>query len=113
MDLLKGKILGKDNKDFEFEELIKGADLIGVYFSAHWCGNVFFFKLGPCKKFTPLLSKHYKTWKENNKNIVIIFASSDHSQESFLNYYKGKNFYLKLKICLGTHFHLKIKELNY
>merc|ERR1719195_2504474 len=52
-----------------FDESIAGADLVGFYFSAHWCG--------PCRAFTPKLKAAYEKWKEAGNKIVIIFGTSD------------------------------------
>ncbi|MCK5834153.1 MAG: redoxin domain-containing protein [Lentisphaeria bacterium] len=46
-----------------------------VYFSAHWCP--------PCRAFTPKLVKWYN---ENQKDVNIIFVSSDSNQESMDKY---------------------------
>ena len=53
---------------------------IGIYFSAHWCP--------PCRGFTPKLVEYYNTRKTQGKDdFEIIFASSDHDQASFDEYY--------------------------
>jgi len=51
---------------------------IGLYFSAHWCP--------PCRGFTPDLIEAYKKYLKD-KNLEIIFVSSDRDQKSFLEYY--------------------------
>jgi len=50
---------------------------LGIYFSAHWCG--------PCRAFTPQLSKFYSTYGED-KNLEIVFSSSDKDQQAFDDY---------------------------
>jgi len=58
---------------------LKGADkYFGIYFSAHWCP--------PCKMFTPMLAKFYKAMKATGRNLEIVFASSDQSEEQFNEY---------------------------
>ena len=57
-----------------YKELIKkafkdGAEVVFLYFSAHWCP--------PCKQFTPLLANLYKDINKNNKRFEIIFVSLD------------------------------------
>jgi nucleoredoxin len=43
--------------------------VIGLYFSASWCG--------PCKAFTPKLAACYKALKERGAPFEIVFISSD------------------------------------
>ena len=71
----------------EFESSIrkvKKADLlsnkiIGVYFSAHWCG--------PCRAFTPRLAEFYKNVNTLQKQIEIIFNSCDQDLKGFNDYF--------------------------
>ena len=71
-----GKLISVDN------ELSKNNDVIGLYFSAHWCG--------PCRNFTPKLKNAYNKWKnEKNLKFEIIFVSRDTSQSAFENYYNN------------------------
>jgi len=51
--------------------------VVGIYFSAHWCP--------PCRGFTPVLAQWYNDNKD--KNIEIVFVSSDQGQEAFDGYY--------------------------
>ena len=60
------------------EELLKN-ELIGVYFSAHWCG--------PRRAFTPKLAQFYKNVNSEKKQIEIIFNSSDQNLEGFKEYF--------------------------
>ena len=89
MDILKtldGEILNTNSSGkIDFRTAIKDCDLIGIYFSAHWCP--------PCRNFTPKLSNLYKQWKENGKKIEIFFASSDKDQHSFEEYFRIKKFF--------------------
>lgn len=59
-------------------ELRAANDYIGLYFSASWCG--------PCKKFSPTLSRWYKAHKDAKK-FDIIFVSSDEDAGSMDTYY--------------------------
>ena len=61
-------------------ETALSAPVIALYFSAHWCS--------PCRAFTPLLSKYYKEWNKTQKEIEIIFISSDKDESSFSEYFK-------------------------
>ena len=54
-------------------------ELIGVYFSAHWCG--------PCRAFTPRLAQFYKNVNKFEKKIEIIFNSADQDLKSFNDYF--------------------------
>mmetsp|Transcript_22641 Transcript_22641/g.41887 ORF Transcript_22641/g.41887 Transcript_22641/m.41887 type:complete len:425 (+) Transcript_22641:73-1347(+) len=60
------------------EELL-GGKVVGLYFSAHWCG--------PCRNFTPMLSEAYAMFQSLGKTFEIVFVSSDKDQSSFDEYY--------------------------
>ena len=60
------------------EDLLKN-EIIGVYFSAHWCG--------PCRAFTPKLAQFYKNINSEKKQMEIIFNSSDQDIKSFTDYF--------------------------
>ena len=53
--------------------------IVGVYFSAHWCG--------PCRGFTPTLAKSYNDIKKSGRNFEIIFVSSDRDENAFKEYH--------------------------
>ena len=59
-------------------EVLAGKDVVGLYFSAHWCP--------PCRGFTPQLGKFYDQIKDA-KNFEIIFVSSDRDASQFKEYY--------------------------
>jgi len=61
-------------------DIKKSADVIALYFSAHWCG--------PCRGFTPQLAAMYKECQAAGKKFEIIFVSSDRDQSSFDEYFK-------------------------
>jgi len=55
-------------------------EVVGFYFSAHWCP--------PCRGFTPQLVKKYNKLREDGKKIEMVFISSDKDQSSFEEYHK-------------------------
>ena len=56
-------------------------EVIGIYFSAHWCG--------PCRNFTPELKKRYGEWRKKDRALKIVFISLDKDRESFDEYYRS------------------------
>jgi nucleoredoxin len=67
------KIVGGEVED------IKKNEVVGLYFSAHWCG--------PCRGFTPRLAEFYKELKAAKKAFDIIFVSSDQNEAAFKEYH--------------------------
>jgi len=63
---------------------LSGKEVVGLYFSAHWCP--------PCRQFTPVLSERYVDLKEAGKLIEIVFVSSDKDDASFNEYHKSMTF---------------------
>jgi thiol-disulfide isomerase/thioredoxin len=59
------------------KELMKGKELIGLYFSASWCP--------PCKTFSPILANFYVAAAKAN-DLEIVYISSDRTVESFVAY---------------------------
>jgi len=76
--MLGEQLLGKEGKVATKDLIDK--DVVGIYFSAHWCP--------PCRRFTPQLAKAYNTYKEAGKSLEIVFVSSDRSDSDFQEYYK-------------------------
>jgi thiol-disulfide isomerase/thioredoxin len=68
------------NRDTVALSTLQSKDVVGLYFSAHWCG--------PCRSFTPQLAKLYNECKEKNKSFEIVFISSDRSEKDFHEYFK-------------------------
>ena len=80
-----GTFVTKDGSKKTLADISKNVDVIGLYFSASWCG--------PCHRFTPILSGVYKALAAKdaaagkNKRFEVIFLSSDRDQGSFNKYY--------------------------
>lgn len=55
-------------------------EVVGFYFSAHWCP--------PCRGFTPQLVKKYNDLRKDGKKIEMVFISSDKDLSSFQEYHK-------------------------
>jgi len=67
-------------------EALQGKKVIGIYFSADWCG--------PCRKFTPELVTFYNKMNErrNKENeFEIVWVSSCRDMESFGQYFTHMN----------------------
>jgi len=60
-------------------DILMNNDLVGLYFSAHWCG--------PCRGFTPVFAEMYNQLKASGKKVEVIFLSSDRDQEAFESYF--------------------------
>ena len=72
-------IVDKKNETVPLKQL-QSADVVGLYFSAHWCG--------PCRGFTPQLAKLYNECKDKKKSFEIVFVSSDRSEDEFKEYFE-------------------------
>ncbi|CAF0979440.1 unnamed protein product [Adineta steineri] len=77
--LFDGHILNKSDEEIDLDDEEYGETIIGLYFTASWCG--------PCQEFTPKLAKFYEQYSEE-KNFEIIFIGSDDDEESFDEYYE-------------------------
>ena len=81
-DLLLGThVMNQNGRKTALSELAKDNEVIGIYFSAHWCG--------PCKRFTPQLMERYTNWKKIGRPLSIVFISLDKNQEAFDEYYRS------------------------
>jgi nucleoredoxin len=78
--LVKGNLVTSQNGitrphlDAEFEK----KKLIGIYFSAYWCG--------PCRKFTPNLVSFYNKNAAAHPEFEILFVSNDKSASAMESY---------------------------
>ena len=59
-------------------ETVRSAELIGIYFSAHWCP--------PCRAFTPRLVDFYEQVKEDGQSFEVVFVSGDRSKADMFDY---------------------------
>lgn len=72
---------GTSVEELKTKELIGGKKVVGLYFSASWCG--------PCRQFTPALTEFYKKMKKKTKgNFEIVWISGDRSEQEFAGYYQ-------------------------
>jgi len=78
VDVVGPNLLSNLEKTESTTTVMKGKDLVMLYFSASWCP--------PCKKFTPLLADFYTNHCVKN-NIEIVYISSDTDIPSFNEYY--------------------------
>nr|AZL94446.1 transposase [Nephromyces sp. MMRI] len=60
---------------------IAATEIVGLYFSAHWCP--------PCRAFTPRLATVYSQAKQKGKSFEIIFVSLDRDVSQFEGYHSG------------------------
>lgn len=81
--LLGSTLVNADGKSVPVATALGNNRLIGLYFSAHWCG--------PCRGFTPKLVKFYKECRKHRKSLEIIFISSDTSKQDMRGYMRGTN----------------------
>ena len=76
IELIPEKLKGKDG---EVKFAPKDTPFFGLYFSAHWCP--------PCRNFTPKLINFYEVANKTQKQIEIIFVTSDKSEAEFNEYF--------------------------
>ncbi len=75
--LLGEKLSGKAG-EVSSADLSKN-EVVGLYFSAHWCP--------PCRGFTPFLCSVYADLRSSGKKFEVVFISSDRDQGAFDEYY--------------------------
>ncbi len=80
IDQIKGDLVTSRNgllSTFNDQALDK-KKLIGLYFSARWCG--------PCRKFTPTLVEYYNRVAPSHPEFEILFVSNDRSEPAMEAY---------------------------
>lgn len=76
--LLGSRLLTRPDASLPTAEALKGASVVGLYFSASWCP--------PCRGFTPHFIQSYEGALEA-KGMRCIFVSWDRDEKSFADYY--------------------------
>ncbi|KAK3785968.1 hypothetical protein RRG08_018512 [Elysia crispata] len=79
VELLGATVIGKDG-DVDVATISAENDVVGLYFSAHWCP--------PCRGFTPALGEYYTKLRAAGKNFQIVFISSDREDGAASEYYQ-------------------------
>jgi len=77
--LLGTTLTGAQGAEKSTSDALSGKEVVGLYFSAHWCP--------PCRGFTPKLAEAYKGLVAGNKPIEIVFVSSDRDEAAFSEYF--------------------------
>eukprot|EP00457_Paulinella_chromatophora_P004239 gb/GEZN01004249.1/.p1 GENE.gb/GEZN01004249.1/~~gb/GEZN01004249.1/.p1 ORF type:complete len:462 (+),score=92.03 gb/GEZN01004249.1/:302-1687(+) len=80
-ELAEEVALDQEGQIHKLGELVKDKEVIGLYFSAHWCA--------PCRAFTPKLAEFYKQLKEEGKQFEVIFCSSDRDEGAWKDYFSA------------------------
>eukprot|EP00486_Rosalina_sp_Unknown_P001413 CAMPEP_0201573960 /NCGR_PEP_ID=MMETSP0190_2-20130828/18103_1 /ASSEMBLY_ACC=CAM_ASM_000263 /TAXON_ID=37353 /ORGANISM="Rosalina sp." /LENGTH=296 /DNA_ID=CAMNT_0048001549 /DNA_START=24 /DNA_END=914 /DNA_ORIENTATION=- len=107
LNLLGNTFLTNDGRqDQTFAKGMEKKKVIGLYFSAHWCG--------PCRQFTPMLKQVYNEWKKQNYEIEIIFVSGDRDYNEFKSYFQNDHgswlaipFQSQKRQSINTHFKVR------
>ena len=77
--LEEGKLLKDPQTSLPLADALGGKEFVLLYASAHWCG--------PCRQFTPMLSKWYQS--NHHQNAEVVFLSCDHDQKGFDSYFNS------------------------
>eukprot|EP01106_Pelomyxa_sp_JSP_P005270 TRINITY_DN1835_c0_g1_i12.p1 TRINITY_DN1835_c0_g1~~TRINITY_DN1835_c0_g1_i12.p1 ORF type:complete len:576 (-),score=190.46 TRINITY_DN1835_c0_g1_i12:66-1793(-) len=72
-------VIGKGGAHVPIAEVASSSQVVGLYFSAHWCG--------PCRGFTPRLAAVYKEIRDAGNRFQIVFVSSDSDEAAFNEYF--------------------------
>jgi len=78
MEKLFGPTLVNLNKEKKLTSSVLGGKIVGIYFSASWCG--------PCRQFSPTLVKFHEELKKKNKDFEVVLVSSDQTEDKMYEY---------------------------
>lgn len=79
MEALVGERLLSKHGDLSTADALQSTEIVGLYFSAHWCG--------PCQSFTPELIEFYEDINKEGKRFEVVFVSSDNDAGGMSKYY--------------------------
>ncbi len=83
MDIIGSRtLINAKGKQTTAEAALAGKKIIGLYFSAHWCG--------PCRAFTPQLVKFHEKCQRKKYPFEVVFVTSDNTEKDMLEYMKGE-----------------------
>mmetsp|Transcript_43132 Transcript_43132/g.88271 ORF Transcript_43132/g.88271 Transcript_43132/m.88271 type:complete len:677 (+) Transcript_43132:77-2107(+) len=71
--------VGGAKTEEKVDDVAARSEIVGIYFSAHWCP--------PCRRFTPMLITMYEKLKAMDKKFEVVFVSSDKDQAAFDEYF--------------------------
>ncbi|KAI9205742.1 thioredoxin-like-domain-containing protein [Polychytrium aggregatum] len=77
-EMLGNVFVNREGEKFDRSDI--DGKILGLYFSASWCG--------PCRRCTPLLATLYEKLKAKQTNFEIVFLSGDKDEEAFTEYIK-------------------------
>jgi thiol-disulfide isomerase/thioredoxin len=85
LELLGDSLRSPDGQAVPTADALGEAEVLGIYFSAHWCP--------PCRGFTPKLGERYSQLKEAGKKLEVVFVSSDRDESAFTEYHDSMPFF--------------------
>jgi nucleoredoxin len=84
LELLGNTLRKPDGSTVSCKEALAGKEVLGLYFSAHWCP--------PCRGFTPSLCEKYTALQKAGKSFEMVFVSSDKNEDAFNEYHNSMTF---------------------
>ena len=74
-----GTLIRSNGTVVSLGDALGGKEFVLLYASAHWCG--------PCRQFTPMLTKWYQQLGPNS-TVEVVFLSADHDNKGFHSYFQ-------------------------